>query len=464
MHGILSWSTYLPYRRLDRGEISAFVGQGGGRGTRTVAGFDEDATTLAVEAARLALRDAPATPGQVLFGTTTPAYVDKTNATAVHAALRLPATARAYDLGASPRSAVGGLVLALESDATSLVVSGDTRAGLAGSVDEAMGGDAGAAFLVGTDAACPLAAELVATASVTDEFVERWRAPGELRTKVWDERFSEISLLPLAVSAWNAALESGGLTAGEVTRAAVAAPVQRVSRSISGKLDGVPVIDDLASTIGIAGAAHPGLVLASLLEQSAPGDTVALVSAADGADVLVFRVTDALATPARTIQAQLSAGGPVTYGKFLAWKGVLPVEPPRRPEPQRVSATAAARSDDWKFGFVGSRERDSGIVHTPPQRVSSDGSRTDEMDPIPLADSQGTIVTFTVDRLAYSPSPPIIFAVVDFDAGGRFPIELTDVDEAEVAIGRRIEMTFRRLFTADGIANYFWKGRLVRDG
>jgi uncharacterized OB-fold protein len=129
-----------------------------------------------------------------------------------------------------------------------------------------------------------------------------------------------------------------------------------------------------------------------------------------------------------------------------------------------VSATAAARSVEWKFGFVGSRERGAGAVHTPPQRVSSDGAHTDEMEPVALADSQGTIVTFTVDRLAYSPSPPIIFAVVDFDVGGRFPIELTDVDESEVAIGKRIEMTFRRLFTADGIANYFWKGRLVRDG
>jgi hydroxymethylglutaryl-CoA synthase len=26
----------------------------------------------------------------------------------------------------------------------------------------------------------------------------------------------------------------------------------------------------------------------------------------------------------------------------------------------------------------------------------------------------------------------------------------------------RVEMTFRRLFTADGIANYFWKARPVR--
>jgi hypothetical protein len=25
-----------------------------------------------------------------------------------------------------------------------------------------------------------------------------------------------------------------------------------------------------------------------------------------------------------------------------------------------------------------------------------------------------------------------------------------------------VEMTFRRLFTADGIHNYFWKGKLIR--
>ena len=55
----------------------------------------------------------------------------------------------------------------------------------------------------------------------------------------------------------------------------------------------------------------------------------------------------------------------------------------------------------------------------PPARVSFDGERTDEMEPAPMADVKGTIATFTVDRLAYSPSPPIVFAVVDFDGGGR---------------------------------------------
>ena len=89
-------------------------------------------------------------------------------------------------------------------------------------------------------------------------------------------------------------------------------------------------------------------------------------------------------------------------------------------------------------------------------------SLDEPLEPIPMADAIGTVATYTVDRLAYSPSPPVVFAVVDFDGGGRLPIELTDVDADEVAIGDRVEMTFRRLSTADGIHNYFWKARPVR--
>ena len=84
------------------------------------------------------------------------------------------------------------------------------------------------------------------------------------------------------------------------------------------------------------------------------------------------------------------------------------------------------------------------------------------MSPLPMSDVLGTIATFTIDRIAYSPSPPIAFAVVDFDNGARLPVELCDVDTATLAMGDRVEMTFRRLFTADGIHNYFWKARPLR--
>jgi len=84
------------------------------------------------------------------------------------------------------------------------------------------------------------------------------------------------------------------------------------------------------------------------------------------------------------------------------------------------------------------------------------------MEPVVMADRVGTIVTFTIDRMAYSPSPPTVFAIVDFEGGGRFPVELTDVDAQSIAIGDQVVMTFRRLFTADGIHDYFWKARPVR--
>ena len=86
----------------------------------------------------------------------------------------------------------------------------------------------------------------------------------------------------------------------------------------------------------------------------------------------------------------------------------------------------------------------------------------DDMEKAPMANATGTVITVTVDHLAYSPSPPVVFAGVDFDDGGRMPVELTDVEPDAVGIGDRVEMTFRHLNTVDGIHNYFWKARPIR--
>jgi hydroxymethylglutaryl-CoA synthase len=458
--GILSYGAYLPYRRLDRSEIRAVAGTGGGIGTRTVASYDEDTTTLGVAAARQALAAAPGgvAPASLWFATVSPAYLDKTNATAVHAALRLAADAPAYDVNGAVRSAVGALRAGLASGAPALVVGADMRTGLPGSADEAAGGDAGAALLVGSADDGPLLAEVVGTGSATEEFLDRWRAPGDLRSKQWEERFGENRYVALGAAAWDDALKAAGLVADQVDRVVVAASHARAATTLAKRLRlGDRAGAGLDATVGFTGAAHPMLLLADVLDTAEPGRLIALVVLADGADVVLLRTTGALPAgrPAHAVADQVAAGAPVPYGKVLVWRGYLPVEPPRRPEPARPSASAAGRSGDWKFGFVGSQAGD-GTVHLPP--VSDDATAR------PMADAVGTVVTFTVDKLAYSPSPPVVFAVVDFDGGGRLPVELTDVDPGDVAIGGRVEMTFRRLFTADGIHNYFWKARPVRTG
>jgi uncharacterized OB-fold protein len=356
---------------------------------------------------------------------------------------------------------------ALDGRGSVLVVTADTRGGLPTSTDEAAGGDGAAAMLVDDDDEdAPVIAELVGAASATEEFVDRWRTPGDPTVKQWEERFGETKYVPLGEQAWNAALKAAELTPEQVDRLIITGTHARAIRSLTRRL-GVAqeaIVDDLAGTVGNTGTAHFGLLLASELETAEPGQVIAVVSLVDGADVLVFRTTEAVAsyTPARPVAAQIENGGALPYSRFLSWRKVVTVEPPRRPEPDRISAAVAGRTRDWKFAFIGSRDESTGALHLPPARVSREGGAVDEMEPAPMSDVAGTVATFTIDRIAYSPSPPIVFAVVDFDGGGRLPIELTDVEADDLAIGDRVEMTFRRLFTADGIHNYFWKARPIR--
>jgi len=464
MRGLLAYGAYVPYARLDRKAIAAALGATAGAGTRAVASYDEDSTSLGVEAARCALRAAPVTPEAVYFATADPAYLDKTNATAIHAALDLPQSAMAVDMLGSVRSAAGALRAALDARVPTLAVAADVRIGLPAGGDEREGGDAAAAFVCGDDG---VLAEPVGVASATAEFLDRWRLPDDPTSRQWEERFGEAAYVPLGESALAEALKQAGATAQTLTRLVVAGPhgraVRRVATGAGAKKE--VIVDDLAAVVGNTGAAHAGLLFADALDRARPDELIAVVSLADGADATVWRTTPAIAERRRgpTVADQIaSAKGRVAYNTWLTWRGFLRREPPRRPDPQAPEAPPSFRNNAWKFAFTGSRCQACGTRHLPPQRVCVKCHAVDRMTPERLADVPATIATFTIDRLAFSPSPPMVAAVIDFEGGGRYQCELTDVDPKAVAIGNRVEMTFRRLLTAGGVHNYFWKARPIR--
>jgi hydroxymethylglutaryl-CoA synthase len=456
--GVTGYRAYLPAYRLERGDVAAAVGATA-RGARCVAGYDEDTTTLGVAAALPVVAGREPAVGSVWLATTDPVYADKTNATAVHAALGLPPGIIAADLGASVRSGVVALLAAARDGG--LAVLADRRGGPAGGADEREGGDAAAAFLFGEDA--PLAV-IAGTASVTAEFIDRWRAPGAPDGAAWEERFGEQRYAELAGQLLSQLTESGVDLRG-VGRFAVAGINARAVRAVAGtvaKATGATLEGgDLAGLVGNAGAAQAGLVLAGLLDAAGPGETLLLISLADGADALVLRATGAIAAGrGEPLRAQLDGGVAIGYPQYLLWRGRVAGERSRRPDPERPSAPFAWRNRHYKLAMAGGRCRKCGALQFPLPRVCYQCHAADEFESVSASGQPARIVTFTVDRLAFSPSPPLISAIIAFEGGGRLQCELTDVRQP-LRVGDEVVPTFRRGATVGGIHNYLWKARPV---
>jgi 3-hydroxy-3-methylglutaryl CoA synthase len=353
MNGIVAYGAYLPYFRLDRKAIGDALGSGGGKGTRVVASYDEDTTSMGVEAARAALRGAPRlAPAAIYFATADPAYLDKTNATAIHAALALDESAMAFDMLGSIRSAAGALRAAADAPRPTLAVLSDIRTGLPGGADEREGGDAAVAFLVASgDADTPVLAEPVAAASVTAEFLERWRMPGDPASRQWEERFGEHAYVPLAEAAIASALKQAGVTGSELASVIVAGPHGRANKRAAAAAGAKPTAlgDDLTGSVGNTGAAHAGLLLADALDRALADDLVMVVSLADGCDVTIWRATAALARNRQRVPVAEQAVL-VTVANVETYRDFLPLTPAASPIDGRFDVFVLPRAS--KLGLA----------------------------------------------------------------------------------------------------------------
>jgi hydroxymethylglutaryl-CoA synthase len=445
MHVLTGYAAYLPRYRLAGADI-------GLRGDRVVASFDEDSTTMAVAAAAPAIHGHHL-PRNLYFATSTPAYADKTNATAIHSALGLPSETFVVDMCGTGRSACAAWRLAATTGG--VAVASDVRVGRPGSSDEKLGGDGAAALLFGEGHGI---AEVLGATSLTSEFLDRWRSPTSLVGQQWEERFGADRYGELVTAAVRQALDEADVTSVDhvVLTCPNSAIVKRAATLVKGEKSTV------TSPVGFAGAADSSIALCAVLDVADADETILVVSAVDGCDALLLRTTSHLpkARQLRPVSQQRDSGLPVSHLTYLSWRGLVEVEPPRRPAPDRPAAPPSSRAESWKFGLTGRRCEQCGFIHLPPARVCRGCGAADRMTAAPLAGKSGTVSTYTVDHLAYSPSPPVVQAVIDVDGGGRCTLEIADAEPERLAVGSRVNFAFRRLFTAGGIHDYFWKARL----
>ena len=152
MPGIVSYGAYLPYWRLQRGAIGQTLGSGGGKGTRSVASYDEDTTSMGVESGRVALAGAPAGYRAGLRGLRHDgAGLRRQDQRHGDPRRARPARRRRRPSTPSAPSARASAPRWMAQAAGGLAVLSDVRTGRPGSADESAGGDGAVTLAFGAD-------------------------------------------------------------------------------------------------------------------------------------------------------------------------------------------------------------------------------------------------------------------------------------------------------------------------
>ncbi len=478
--GLTGFGGYIPRLRLQRKSIAqanAWVAPnflGKGKGERSMANWDEDAITMAVEAARdlLGPDDDRSYVDAVYFGSTTMAFKDRLNAGIIAAALTLDEQVRAVDVASTQRAGTTALMQALSAVKAgeakhALVLASDHRKTRAVSAQELDFGDGAAAVSVGTE---NVIAKYLGGASLTVDFVDHFRGETEEFDYNWEERWIRdegfTKIVPRAVKA---ALANAGVKAEEIKHFVLPCIFgDKFVQQLAQKSGIAPTAarDTLAANCGETGAAHSLVMLVHTLQKEAkPGDKIAVLHFAGGCDVLIFEATDKLSSQAgkRGIVGSLANRQEETnYLKFLTFNGLVEWEKGMRAEQDKKTALSTLyRNEAMLMGLVGGRCTETGVIQFPRSRISVNPNNhtVDTQEPYKFAEKKAKILSWSADFLSFSMNPPNHYGMVVFDEGGRIMMDFTDVEQGTVDSGMEVRLVFRikEFDEKRGFRRYFWK-------
>ncbi|MCL4557271.1 MAG: OB-fold domain-containing protein [Deltaproteobacteria bacterium] len=477
MVGIVSYGGYIPRRRLNRMAIMQEMGwyipalMMVANGERSMCNWDEDSLTMAVASARDCISGFDKSTIDGLFlATTTPSFSDRQNAGIVSAALNLRDDIATADVTSSLKSATTALIAALESlkggdRRTVLVAAADHRKTRSASFYEMWFGDGAASLLLGRE---NVIAEYKGSYSLSVDFVDHYRGQGKAFDYTWEERWIRdegyAKIIPQSI---NGLLKKYGLGIKDVSKVVYPCFISREHKGIAKKIGASKeqVIDNMHEVTGETGAAHPLVLLVSVLEQAKPGDRIVVASFGQGSDALLFEVTGNIArlSARKGIKGSLENRKEETsYAKFLKFNELIEAETGIRAE----AATQTALTSLWRnrrmiLGLVGGKCKKCGTVQYPKTDVCVNPkcNAFHAQEDCEFSGREAKVMSFTGDYLAVSVEPPAIYGMVQFDGGGRTLLDFTDCDLEGIQIGQAMQLSFRKKYydKERGFAGYFWK-------
>jgi hydroxymethylglutaryl-CoA synthase len=468
--GILASGVYVPRRRLSRAAVKEALGWTrsamSSRGTRAMAGWDEDTITMAVAAARDCLDGGDrSTIGSAYLASTNLPFADRSNVGVVTAALQIDPVSGSADVSGSLRAGTSAMIAGLNAAAAAgasdvLVVAAERRHLQPLSSLELIAGDGAAAMVLGNG---DVVAEFVGKASRATDFVDHFRESGAEFDYGWEERWvrdeAYRGLIPKAIKA---ALSDIGIAPADIAHFILPSLDAKLPAAAA-KMVGVrpeAVVDQADSWCGNLGAAHPLLLLAFALEHAEPGDLILVAGIGQGVDTLIFRML----RPSGRVRPDAAKQGLVetSYTRYLAFNQLIDLDWGKRAERNTpLALTGQYRNRDMLTALMGGECDRCGQRQFPSNRicVNPNCGAIDSQHPISFAERRASVKSIASDFLTYTPDPPAIYGMIAFDDGGQFMAEFTDCSPEEVPVGASLRMTFRikEVDPRRNYRRYFWK-------
>jgi hydroxymethylglutaryl-CoA synthase len=474
--GIVAFGAYIPRRRLARKAIADTHGwfapglAGLAKGERAMANWDEDSVTMAVEAARDALTGRERKGlASLRFASTTGPFVDRLHAGLVAEALDIGSDVHTVDVSTTMRAGTSALIDGLMSSGDSLVIASENRRTKAASPLEMATGDGAAAIITGTKG---IVAKLIGKASASADFVDHFRSMDNTFDYSWEERWVRdagyMQIVPPVIAK---CLATANVKPADVTVFCLPSTIGKIAQSVAkaSKLPDACVADTMSAVCGDTGVAHALVMLVAALERAKAGDKILVVGFGQGADALLFEVTPEISKRPKTLGVAGHLGrrkAETSYGRFLAFNDLIEMERGMRAETDKATALSSLwRNRRAVTSFIGGKCSTCGTIQFPKSNVcvNPNCNAFHTQEPQPFAETVGRIMSFTSDRLTYSPDPPAMYGMIQFAEGGRCMMDFTDMDEADLAVDKPMRMMFR-VKDVDhnrGFRRYFWKATPV---
>lgn len=327
MAEIARYGAYLPKYRVPLGDVQKFFGRPGRPRAKTLSipALDEDALTMAFEAAEQALAGDRA-PGALIVVTLSPPFgLRKVSATLARALGLDPATPT-YDLSGHPGSLSDAFALASALVATTgsaLVVASDYVVSYEERVCDTLAAGGAAAFLVTEGGGF---ARLGARAQVASEVYDVWYLAREREPRYRMEVLFETTQ-KVTTGAIKGLEKASGIATADYRHVAASQPHPQVLRGL-GKAGVAP--EQLAHTsfvgeIGNLGTASLGVALAIAFDHSGDGERI--LSLSYGAGEAVAQTIEIVAAPPGIGIAERIPGEAIDLGTYYLWTRGRQAEP-----------------------------------------------------------------------------------------------------------------------------------------